>query len=58
MVRRFAYALLTVTLLDHPTILIHSFLACNLLYWVYLGYSGPNDTKQARNMEYFNEFGL
>ena len=56
--RRFMYALFTVILKDHPTILIHTFLAFNLVYWVYLGYARPNDTKQARNMEFFNEFGL
>ena len=39
MFRRLMYALLTVILADHPTILIHTFLACNLVYWVYLGYA-------------------
>ena len=58
MFRRLVYALLTVILADHPTILIHTFLACNLVYWLYLGYANPNDTKQSRNMEFFNEFGL
>ena len=58
MFRRLVYALLTVILADYPTILIHTFLACNLVYWVYLGYAKPNDTKQAQNMEFFNEFGL
>ena len=58
LLRRMAYAVLTVVCESQPFILIHSFIATNILYWIYLGYSSPNDTKLARRMEYFNEFGL
>ena len=53
-----AYAVLTVMCDSQPFILIHSFIVSNILYWIYLGYSRPNETKLASRMDYFNEFGL
>ena len=42
--RRLMYAILTVVCIDNPNILIHVFLATNLLYVVYMGLVSPNDT--------------
>ena len=53
-----SFAILTVMCDSQPFILIHSFIITNILYWIYLGYSRPNETKLARRMDYFNEFGL
>ena len=53
--RRLLYAILTVVCINNPNILIHVFLAANILYVVYLGLTSPNDTKLGLRMEYVNE---
>ena len=55
MLRRLLYAILTVSCIDNPNILIHVFLMSNIMYIAFTGYVGPNDTKLARRMEYLNE---
>ena len=56
--RRFIYAVLTITCINNPNILIHVFLLTNILYIVYVGLVSPNDTVMSRRMEIFNESGL
>ena len=58
LLRRLLYAVLTITCIHNPNILIHVFLLTNLIYIVYLGMSGPHDTHLARRLEYINESGL
>ena len=58
LLRRLLYAVLTITCIHNPNILIHVFLLTNLIYIVYLGLSGPHDTHLARRLEYINESGL
>ena len=53
--RRLLYAILTVVCINNPNILIHVFLATNILYVVYMGLSNPNDSTLGRRMEYLNE---
>ena len=53
--RRLLYAILTVVCINNPNILIHVFLASNILYVVYLGLTNPNDTKISLRQEYVNE---
>lgn len=55
LVRRMMYAILTVSCLYQPNILIHCFLFCNVLNVVYLGHANPNEQPLARRVEYFNE---
>ena len=52
------YAILTITCINNPNILIHVFLLTNILYIVYIGLASPNDTVMSRRMEIFNESGL
>lgn len=56
--RRLLYAILIVVCMDNPNIHIHVFLLSNIIYIVYLGYTGPNELPISRRMEFFNESGL
>ena len=58
LIRRLLFATLTVVCAQNPNILIHAFLANNLLYFFYLGYVSPNETKLSQRQEFFNEVGL
>ena len=53
--RRLLYAVLTVVCINNPNILIHVFLATNILSAVYLGLTGPHDTKLGLRTEYLSE---
>ena len=53
--RRFLYAFLALICINNPNILIHVFLASNILFLVYLGLASPNDTTLARRIEIMNE---
>ena len=52
------YAILTISCINNPNILIHVFLLTNILYTVYLGLANPNDAPLGRRMELMNEIGL
>ena len=56
--RRLIYAILTVSCINNPNILIHVYLLSNVAYWVYLGEADPQDTLMGKRMEFFNETGL
>ena len=43
--RRLMFAILTVVCAQNPNVLIHVFLANNLLYFTYLGLVMPSETK-------------
>ena len=58
LIRRFVYAILTISCVNNGNILIHVFLLTNLINFNYLGLSNPNDSILGRKMEFFNEFGL
>ena len=58
LIRRMIYAILTISCIDNPNILIHVFLLSNILYTVYLGLANPNDAPLGRRMEVMNEIGL
>ena len=46
--RRLLFATLTAVCTQNPNILIHVFLASNLLYFLYLGIVRPNETKSSQ----------
>ena len=58
LVRRMTYAILTITCINNPNILIHVFLLTNIFYFVYLGLASPNDTPLGRRVEFLNGIGL
>ena len=58
LMRRMAYAILTIACINNSNILIHVFLLTNMIYVVYLGNANPNDTPLGRRMEFMNEIGL
>ena len=53
--RRLMYGILTIACINNPNILIHVFLANNILYIMYMGQVSPNETQVSRRMEFFNE---
>ena len=53
--RRLMYAILTIVCINNPNILIHVFLATNIIYIVYMGATSPNDTPLGKRTELFNE---